>query len=138
MSIYEEDVFASLKSFVFDESQLPPPEKYSVKHLHPMYGINHTEETIKQMSESKLGRKNPRYGVTLSSETKRKLSEKLSGSKNPSYGVSPSAETRAKQSAKLKGVPQRRVTCPHCGVTMALGAFTRYHGVKCASHTSTA
>ena len=89
MNIYQDDVFASLKTFEFDESKLPPPEKYSVKHLHPM------------------------------------------------YGVSPSAETRAKQSAKLKGVPQRKGTCPHCGVIAPIGTITKHHGVKCASHTST-
>ena len=137
MNIYQDDVFASLKTFEFDESKLPPPEKYSVKHLHPMYGVTHTEETIKQMSEAKLGEKNPRYGVKLSAETKQKLSKKLSGSNNPMYGVSPSAETRAKQSAKLKGVPQRKGTCPHCGVIAPIGTITKHHGVKCASHTST-
>jgi hypothetical protein len=138
MNIYQDDVFASLKTFEFDESQLPPPEKYNVKHLHPMYGVTHTEETIKQMSEAKLGEKNPRYGVKLSTETKQKLSKKLSGSNNPSYGVSPSAETRAKQSAKLKDIPQKKVVCIHCGATVALGTYTKRHGVKCASHRAIA
>ena len=137
MNIYQDDVFASLKTFEFDESKLLPPEKYSVKHLHPMYGVKHTEETIKQMSEAKLGSKNPRYGVTLSDDTKKKLSSKLAGDKNPSFGVSPSAETRAKQSAKLKGVPQKKGKCPHCGVIAPIGTITKHHGVKCASHTST-
>lgn len=137
MDIYNEDVFESLKTFEFDESKLPPFERYSVKHLHPMYGIKHTEDTIKKMSDAKLGEKNPRYGVTLSDTTKKKLSARFSGDKNPSYGISPSAETRAKQSVKVKGIPQRKSTCKYCGVTLNIGAITRYHGVKCVSHTST-
>ena len=136
MDIYNEDVFESLKNFEFDESKLPPFERYSVKHLHPMYGIKHTEETIKQMSEAKLGEKNPRYGVTLSDITKKKLSDRFSGDKNPSYGVSPSAETRAKQSAKVKGVPQKRSTCQYCGTVAPLATLTKRHGTKCASHNT--
>lgn len=141
MSIYSinetDDIFESLKTFEFDESVLGPYIPYSVKELHPRYGIPHTEETIHQMSKSKLGEKNPRYGVKLSKETKQKLSKSLSGSGNPSFGKSPSQETRLKQSAKLKGVPQRLATCPHCGTIAALATITKRHGIKCPFHIAT-
>jgi hypothetical protein len=132
-----DDIFDSLKTFEFDESVLGPYIPYSVKELHPRYGIPHTEETLKLMSESKLGEKNPRYGIKLSKHTKQKLSESLSGSGNPSFGKSPSKETRLKQSVKMKGIPQKRGTCQYCGTVAPLATLTKRHGTKCPFHKAT-
>lgn len=42
---------------------------------HPMYGLHHSEESRKKMSESKKGEKNYIYGKHLSEETRKKMSE---------------------------------------------------------------
>ena len=56
----------------------------------PMYGKQHTEETKRQISESKKGSQSPMKGKKHSEETKKKISESkrgtCKGSDNPNYG----------------------------------------------------
>lgn len=56
---------------------------------NPNFGRKHSEESIKKMSEIKMGVKNPLFGKKLSEITKKKLSELYKGKhwrKNPITG----------------------------------------------------
>jgi hypothetical protein len=62
MSIYtltEEDlpVFESLKTFPFNEEDFGPWETHYKKYLHPRFGVSHTEQTKRLMSEAWKHRK---------------------------------------------------------------------------------
>lgn len=62
-----------------------------------------TEESKRNLSESRKGEGNPMYGRTHSPETRKKMSESQRGEKNPMYGKKFSEETRAKMSESHKG-----------------------------------
>ena len=70
-------------------------------------GMHHSDETKKNMSESKKGKNNPMYGKKFSEEHKQKLSEsnkgKHSGKNNPFYGKHHSEEHNKKISEACKG-----------------------------------
>ena len=53
-------------------------EFISGKH-HPLFGVPHTEEHKKKLSEAKFGENNPNYGVPHTEEWKKAHSEKMSG-----------------------------------------------------------
>jgi group I intron endonuclease len=61
-----------------------------------MFGKLHSEETLAQMSEVKLGKK-------LSEETRLKLAEAFKGEKNPMFGKKQPEEILKKMSASLQG-----------------------------------
>lgn len=50
-------------------------ERYRDKTKNPMFGKKHSEESLKKMSEVKVGNKNPMFGRHLSQETKDKTYE---------------------------------------------------------------
>jgi len=56
-----------------------------------MFGKKHSEDTLKEMSESRKGEKNRFYGKKQTEETKNKISKsrkgKTSGENNPMYGI---------------------------------------------------
>ena len=60
----------------------------------------------------------------LSEETKQKMSAS-------SKGYNPSTETRKKLSKLRKGIPAKKLTCPHCGLTGGNSNMTRYHFDNC-------
>ena len=93
---------------------------------HPMYGKNHSEETLKKISENHAdvsGENNPMYGKNHSEETRKKISEAKAGQLK---GVKKSAETRKRMS---EGVPL--LTCPHCGKTARGNSMKRWHFDNC-------
>lgn len=61
---------------------------------HPFFGMHHTEDAKKKISEAMKGEKNPLFGVHLSDETRKKMSE---AKKNISE------DTRRKMSEAQKG-----------------------------------
>lgn len=63
---------------------------------HPMFGNFHSEETLAQMSNIKLGKQ-------VSEATRAKLSEAFKGEKNPMFGQKHSEEVLKKMSASLQG-----------------------------------
>ena len=63
---------------------------------HPMFGKNHSEETIAKMSDSNTGK-------TPSPETRAKLSASQIGDKNTMFGKNHSPEAIAKISNAMKG-----------------------------------
>lgn len=81
--------------------------EYYKYNTSPMFGKNHSEETKQKMSTKKIGKK-------ASEETKQKMSESRKGEKNPMYG---------------KTLPYK--TCHHCGKSITLGNFTRWHVDNC-------
>lgn len=52
-------------------------ERYKDKTKNPMYGRKHSEESLRKMSQKKVGKNNPMYGKHLSKESLRKQKESL-------------------------------------------------------------
>jgi hypothetical protein len=69
------------------------------------FGMKHSEETIKMLSDINSGENNPNFGKKASEETLRKMSEK---SKN-----------------------QERLICPHCGKEGRKSNILQWHFDKC-------
>jgi group I intron endonuclease len=67
------------------------------------HGFRHSEETLRKLSESRMGEKNPMYGTHPSEETLAKRSAALKGRKNPHEGRPMPPEARAKLSEMRKG-----------------------------------
>jgi group I intron endonuclease len=78
---------------------------------NPMFGKNHSEETLVKMSKAKEGKydgeNNPFFGKIHSEETRKLLSEKniglQAGENNPMYGRKHSEESKQKMSESSKG-----------------------------------
>jgi group I intron endonuclease len=81
-NLHKECVTSSLGYKYSDESKA----KISRNHAdvsgdkNPLFGIGHTEETKKRLSEIRFGKKH-------SEETKKKISDKTSGENNPMFGT---------------------------------------------------
>jgi hypothetical protein len=84
MSIYtltpeEQEIFASLRTFKFDESILEPLITTPLcGPLHPWYGNKHNDETKHTLSLQKLGSLNPNFGG-LSETHKQNIGKGLAG-----------------------------------------------------------
>ena len=98
---------------------------------NPFYGKKHSAESRKKMSDASSGEKNYFYGKHLSEEHRKKLSDSKKGEKNHFYGKSHSNETRKKMSAAQKGIPQAKITCPHCQKKGGKSLMKRYHFSNC-------
>lgn len=80
---------------------------------NPWYGMKHTKESRKKISEAQRGEKNnnwgkkgkdaPFYGKKHSEETKIKMSETREGENHPMYGKTHSKESKKKMSLALSG-----------------------------------
>jgi len=95
------------------------------------YGKKHSSETRKKLSDATSGEKNYFYGKSLSEDHKKKISESKKGEKNCWYGKSFSEEHRKNMSIARKGIPQEKITCPHCQKTGGISAMKRYHFDNC-------
>jgi hypothetical protein len=78
-------------------------------------GAQHTEQTRRRMSESRIGANNPNFGKARPEYVKQIISQKrkgqCAGADHPKYGVPVSQETRSQISEKLKGkktTPEQR------------------------------
>lgn len=91
------------KTIISDETRKKLSKAHSGKN-HFMFGKKHSPETLKIMSDVKMGEKNPRYGVAVSNETKKKMSKsnKFSGENHPQWHVPRSEETKRKISENNK------------------------------------
>jgi hypothetical protein len=108
----DQEIFESLKTFQFDESDLPPWESNYVKEMHPMYGIKRPDLSERNRLNSgnnhrasKEGYVHNRLGTTASDETRAKMRKSRLGKPPGNKGKSPSEETRKKISESLTGQP---------------------------------
>jgi hypothetical protein len=72
-------------------------------------GYRHTEETLKILSEKKIGNKNPNFGKRYTEEQRRKIGERQLGELNTNYGKNRTAETKEKISRANTGKPSPRL-----------------------------
>jgi len=102
---------------------------------NPMHGKTHSEETRKKMSKSHKGK-------VVSEETREKLrnrkvnntwSSAVMKSNNPNN--MPGIRDKMKQSFKEKygveNAAQIPKTCKHCGKTLGIANYKRWHGANC-------
>lgn len=133
----------------------PKSEEHKRKISESNKGISSTwnsrPEYRAKMSAIMKGEGNPMFNKKHTDETRRKISEANKGNTAWNKGIPISEEQRAKQSAKMKGrkmdpeVVARRAasqrgkkrptrTCPHCGSTVAVNTYARWHGDQCQHH----
>lgn len=157
MSIYIADMndpfVQDLQSFQFE---IPEDAVLSYAggegELNPFFGLSHTEETRKKISETKKRQYangevvHPLLGVGHSEETKQKLSEHMSSDKNHFLGKKQSQETISKRIAKTTGRKntdeaklrmslaaknRKTIECPHCGKAGHPSNMKRWHMDNC-------
>lgn len=85
-----------------------------------------SDEWIEKMAEKKRGSSNPRFGVEVTQSTRDKIREKATGRKQ-------SPETVAKKAAAIRGLHREKILCPHCGKSVAVNGYPRWHGPNCRS-----
>lgn len=116
---------------------------------HHYYGKTRTEEDREKISDTLTGRKlsedhrqkisiattgenNPFYGKTHTPEMIEffKNSQKAENSKM--FGIPKTDEAKINMSLAQKGIPQKKVTCPHCNkIGGASGPMYRFHFANC-------
>jgi len=126
---HSEETIERMKEY--QQNRPPMSEEAREKIRQSKLGKARDEETKRKISESKkgtqVGENNPMYGKTHSNETRRKQSE---AAKRRKY----SAETIEKRAAKIRGKKRPTRTCPHCGSTVAVNTYARWHGANCRSN----
>ena len=99
------------------------------------YGRTHTPETKERISAANKGKRtgkdNGFFGKSHSPETIEYLREINTGPNHPRYGVPRSDEVKNKISKGRKGIPQPKLTCPHCGLTGGARNMKVYHFDNC-------
>jgi hypothetical protein len=98
----------------------PHTEEHNRKIGDANRGKKHSEETKKKIS----GDKHPMYGKHHSEEHKKKLSLAL---KNRIF----TEEHKRKIGDAQKGVPQPKITCPHCSKLGGISPMKRWHFDNC-------
>ena len=101
-----------------------------------MKGIKRSPEACLNMSKSKKGITiSPEHRAKISARHKGKIVSDETKAKLFAAYKNRSPEEKARISAKLsaarKGVPSRKVTCPHCGLTGGVSNMTRWHFDNC-------
>ena len=106
----EDPVFESLKTFEFNEAELPPWQSSYVKEMHPMYGVKRPDLSERNRLNSgdkhrasKEGYVHNRLGSTASDETRAKMRQSRLRKSPGNKGKPASDETRNKLSEALKG-----------------------------------
>ena len=93
-------------------------------------GWRHSEATIAQMREAKIGEKNPLFGKKHSPETKAKIGASRTGEKHPMWGKKHSAESIEKMSAaKMGNTPHNKNQHIRSPVVMELIVNQRAFGM---------
>jgi hypothetical protein len=108
---------------------------------NPMFGKNHSEDTIKKLKDKKKGISNPHVkgdkNPSKRPEVAKKISESKLGDKNPMKRL----DVRKKMANTLKATNERRrqlglprynkLTCPYCNTSGSSNNMTRYHFNNC-------
>ncbi len=116
---------------------------------HPMFGKTHTDEAKKKIAEANKGNQNM-VGKKLSEEWKNNIGSGVKGEKNGMFGKTHTVEVRKrigvatgkrrlgskhseetikKMSESAKN--RKKLTCPHCGKSIVINVYKRYHGDNC-------
>ncbi len=143
--VYSEERLAEMSARYSGEGN---PNYGNKGELCVWFGRSHTDETRQKISEAQKGRvftkehkanmrkpksEEGRAAIALarktseyrpSEETKQKLSEALKGRVI-------TEDHANKIASALKGVPKKRVTCPHCNKSGAVGLMKRHHFDNC-------
>jgi len=90
-------------------------------------GKKWTAEQRKLMGKRRAGKPAWNKGVEHSEETRRKISESMRGKKQD-------PEVVARRAAAQRGAKRPTRTCPHCGSTVAVNTYARWHGANCRSN----
>lgn len=90
-----------------------------------MFNKKHTEESKRKMSESSKG-PNPNMARVISQQQREAISKRNKGSKRPQSAIDAAAE-------KNRGKKRPTRTCPHCGSTVAVNTYARWHGDRCST-----
>lgn len=116
---------------------LKAKERYKDKTQNPMYGKTHSPETIKKMSELKLGKNNPMYGKTLSQDSRKLISEHHKGVNNPIHNHNYTSEERIlmfKRFSEYAKEWSKKVICIESNLTFdTITSAANYYGVKKAT-----
>ena len=97
------------------EIQIAEYESRKGNWISPMTGKNHSEESKKKMSQSRLGKLH-------TADHKKNLSKSLTGRQF-------SIEHLSNLGISAKNKP--KVSCEHCGKLMIKSNYTKWHGEKC-------
>ena len=104
-------------------------------------GFKHTKETKEVMRNLKLGKKlseshkknlsKSHLGIAVSEEAKLKISKANAGHRHSEESKKLMSKNRSGKGTWNKGIPQPRVTCPHCNKTGGAGRMKNYHFDHC-------
>ena len=134
--VYEEAKKQHSKTLATSRKGKKHSAETKAKMSASMKGIKRSPEACLNISRSKKG-------ITVSPETRAKISAAQKGkivsdetkAKMIAACKNRSPEEKARISAKVsaarKGVPSRKVTCPHCGLTGGVSNMTRWHFDNC-------
>lgn len=92
-----------------------------------------SKETRDKISNAKKGQgsgeNNPMFGVAHTDESKKKMSDAKKGSVAWNKGKNHTDETRLKIAARAKN--RQRQVCSHCGIECDVSNYKRWHGDNC-------
>jgi hypothetical protein len=109
-----------------------PSSETVAKILESRKGYQHSEETKQKISIGNKGKT-----VVISEETKQKISDKLSGRSNiwlkdkPAHNRGIPMSPQAKKNMSLGHQNREKISCPHCGKSVAKCSYVQHHGDKC-------
>ena len=81
---------------------------------------------IEKMAVKKRGKNNPRFGATLSDETRKKIGDRIRGR------VQTPEEKQIRSLANIGNTHKKKI-CEHCGKSVAVNGYARWHGPNCRS-----
>ncbi len=123
----EDNVFYGRKHSDESKKQMSETKKrqYATgEHVHGLLGVGHSEETKRKMSEHMSSSKNHFLGKKQSQETIDKRVAKVTGRKNTD-------ETKSRMSLAAKN--RKTIDCPHCGLAGHPSNMRRWHFDNCKS-----
>ena len=108
-------------------------ERYRDKTKNPMYGKKHSKESLKKMSDAKIGENNPMFGKTQSEETKQKR-RKTCAERHVNYAheLSPIEDKKRRERMHNLGVSHRKkIMCVEDDIAFdSIGDASKYYDVS--------
>lgn len=132
MSIYtteHDEVFDSLKTFVFTESELDDCPIISKGYFtSPFCGMKHTSEAREKMSQSRLGKKHSQQTIQKMSASRKGVA-KPNGFNHNFIG----GEVQLRRIEEGRHNFKQSYRCPHCGKEGRSASMFRWHFDNCKS-----